>query len=253
MSATLTAERPASTGPKPANSDSTFGMIKIGIMEDNRDLRASLQRMVGAARGCSCIGAFSTAEEALKHLPALAPDVVLMDVHLPFRSGIECTRQLKELCPDTQVLILTDYEDSNTIFDALKAGASGYLLKRSTPAEILGAIREVREGGAPMSSQIARKVVASFREPCPGGAEKNLTQREREVLGYMTKGYSEKEIADKMHVSLNTVKTHRKHIYQKLHFRSRAEVLLKFQCKAESQASRAAAELTAHLPQTMDK
>lgn len=203
-------------------------MIKVAIVEDNRDLRVSLQRMVGAARGCTCVGAFGTAEEALKHLPALAPDVVLMDVHLPFRSGIQCTRQLKESCPGTQVLILTVYENSDTIFDALKAGASGYLLKRSTPAEILSAIREVSEGGAPMSSQIARKVIASFREPRPGGAEDNLTEREREILGLMTKGYAEKEIADMMHVSVNTVKTHRKHIYQKLHIRSRAEVLLKF-------------------------
>jgi DNA-binding NarL/FixJ family response regulator len=225
---TSTADRADSTDAQPAGNPAWHGMIKVAIVEDNRDLRVSLQRMVGAARGCTCVGAFGTAEEALKHLPALAPDVVLMDVHLPFRSGIQCTRQLKESCPGTQVLILTVYENSDTIFDALKAGASGYLLKRSTPAEILSAIREVSEGGAPMSSQIARKVIASFREPRPGGAEDNLTEREREILGLMTKGYAEKEIADMMHVSVNTVKTHRKHIYQKLHIRSRAEVLLKF-------------------------
>jgi len=206
-------------------------MTKVAIVEDNHELRSSLQRMVEAVRGFSCLGTFDTAEEALKKLPHLRPDVVLMDIHLPFRSGIECTRQLKELCPATQVLILTVYEDADSIFDALRAGASGYLLKRSTPAEIIQAIHEVAEGGAPMSSQIARKVIASFREPRPGRAEDNLTEREREILGLMSKGYAEKEIADKMHVSVNTVKSHRKHIYQKLHLHSRTDVLLKLQGK----------------------
>lgn len=219
---------------EPTNPWHPNSMIRVGIVEDNRELRSSLQRLIVNARDCSCVGAFGTAEEALNALPALAPDVVLMDIHLPFRSGIECTRRLKDLCPDVQVLILTVYEDSDTILDALKAGASGYLLKRSSQAEILAAIHEVRDGGAPMSSQIARKVVASFREPRSTMTDQGLSEREVEVLGLMSKGYSEKEIADKMHVSLNTVKTHRKHIYQKLHLRSRADVLLKFHPKTDA-------------------
>ncbi len=204
--------------------------IKIGIVEDNRGLRETLEQMVGDAPGMTCVCSFSTAEDAIRSLPKFAPDLVLMDIHLPFRSGIECTRRLKDLCPGLQVLILTVYEDSESIFEALKAGASGYLLKRSTPAEILDAIADVIEGGAPMSSQIARQVVGSFQQPSPTLEPEGepLSERETEVLGYLTKGYSGKEIADKMSVSINTVKTHLKHIYQKLHVRSRSEILLRF-------------------------
>lgn len=204
--------------------------IKIGIVEDNHELRETLRQMVETAPGLRFVCGYSNAEDAIRHLPKHSPDVVLMDIHLPFRSGIECTRRLKDLCPGLQVLILTVYEDSDSIFDALKAGASGYLLKRSSPTEILAAIRDLRVGGAPMSSQIARQVVASFQTPTPSlepGGEP-LSERESEVLGYITKGYSGKEIADKMHVSINTVKTHLKHIYQKLHVRSRTEILLRF-------------------------
>jgi len=210
-------------------SDSEI-MITIGIVEDNRELRSSLQRMVDKAPGCRCVCVCDSAEDALREMPAANPQVVLMDIHLPNRSGIECTRRLRNLCPDTQVLILTVYEDSESILNALKAGASGYLLKRSSSREILQAITEVREGGSPMSSQIARKVVASFREPSQNVSadESSLSEREAEILGFMTKGFSELEIADKMHVSVNTVKSHRKHVYQKLHVRSRAEIMLKF-------------------------
>ena len=223
---------PATAAAETESGCIQAAMVRVGIVEDNRELRASLQRLVAGARGCSFVGAFATAEDALKALPALAPDVVLMDVHLPCRSGIECTRRLKDLSPKTQVLILTVYEDNDTILEALRAGASGYLLKRASQADILTAIREVHDGGAPMSSQIARKVVASFRQPGPAVGEEGLSERELEVLGLMSKGYSEKEVAYKIHVSLNTLKTHRKHIYQKLHVRSRAEILLKFQAKA---------------------
>ena len=204
--------------------------IRIGIVEDNRDLRESLQLMIEATPGLEFVCAFGDAEDAIRNLPKHSPDVVLMDIHLPFRSGIECTRALKDLCPELRVLILTVYEDSDSIFDALKAGASGYLLKRSTPSEILAAIADVSEGGAPMSSQIARQVVASFQKPTPTLEPEGepLSERETEVLGYLTKGYSGKEIAEKMCVSINTVKTHLKHIYQKLHVRSRTEILLRF-------------------------
>jgi DNA-binding NarL/FixJ family response regulator len=204
--------------------------IKIGIVEDNRDLRETLQQMVEDAPGLRFVCAFSNAEDAIRSLPKYAPDVVLMDIHLPYRSGIECTRRLKDLCPDLQVLILTVYEDNESIFDALKAGASGYLLKRSSPVEILAAIADVRLGGAPMSSQIARQVVASFQMTTPSLESEGepLSERETEVLGYITKGYTGKEISIKMHVSINTVKTHLKHVYQKLHVRSRTEILLRF-------------------------
>jgi DNA-binding NarL/FixJ family response regulator len=205
-------------------------MITVGIVEDNRELRTSLAQMVDAARGYRCVCACSTAEDALREMPQARPEVVLMDIHLPYRSGIECTRRLRDLCPATQVLILTVYDDNDNIFNALKAGASGYLLKRSSPTEILKAVAEVKDGGAPMSTQIARKVVASLREPPkdPVADGASLSERELEVLGYMSKGYSEKEIADKMHVSVNTIKTHRKHIYDKLHIRSRSEILLRY-------------------------
>lgn len=209
--------------------------IKIGIVEDNRGLRETLQQMIEAAPGLRFICAFSNAEDAIRSMPKYAPDVILMDIHLPFRSGIECTRRLKDLCPGLQVLILTVYEDSESIFDALKAGASGYLLKRSSPAEILAAIADVSVGGAPMSSQIARQVVASFQAPTPSLEPEGepLSERESEVLGYITKGYTGKEIAEKMHVSINTVKTHLRHIYQKLHVRSRTEILLRFRGGAD--------------------
>jgi len=206
-------------------------LIKIGIVEDNPELRKSLQSMVDAAPGFRCVCACASAEDAFNEMPKAAPDVVLMDIHLPFRSGIACTRRLRDLCPDTQVLILTVYDDRDSIFRALKAGASGYLLKRSSPEDILQAIASVREGGAPMSSQIARKVVASFREPAKKvtSPDETLSEREAEVLSLMSEGHSESEIAEKMHISLNTIKAHRKHIYQKLHVRNRTEMVLKVQ------------------------
>lgn len=219
-------------------------MIKVAIVEDNRQLRSSLTRMVDTAPGFRCICACSTAEDALREIPPLKPDVVLMDIHLPGRSGIECTRRLRDLSPSTQVLILTVYDDKDNIFNALKAGACGYLLKRSPQEKIIQAIMEVKDGGVPMSAQIARKVVTALREPSgrlpagegtfnqPSGgrlaSEESLTERESEVLDYISKGYLEKEIADKMHVSVNTIKTHRKHIYQKLHLSSRGQVALRF-------------------------
>src|SRR5208282_381816 len=152
-----------------------------------------------------------------------------MDIHLPNMSGVDCTRRLKELCPAIQILILTVYEDNERIFGALKAGAGGYLLKRADPADILRAIHEVRQGGAPMSSQIARRVVQSFREEPHSAAKlENLSQREEEILQHLSKGYSTKEIAERLSVSVNTVRTHLQHIYEKLHVRSRAQAIVKF-------------------------
>lgn len=203
--------------------------IRVGIVEDNRDFRNTLSRYLDEAPGFKCIAACGSAEEALQVLPKLTPDVVLMDIHLPNMSGMACSRRLKDLCPTMQILILTVYEDNERVFGALKAGASGYLLKRADPADILRAIQEVKQGGAPMSSQIARQVVQSFREVDQDSrVTDKLSQREEEILQQLSKGYSTKEIADRSSVSVNTVRTHLQHIYEKLHVRSRTEAVLKY-------------------------
>jgi DNA-binding NarL/FixJ family response regulator len=203
--------------------------VNVAIVEDNRNFRIQLESYLNEAPGYRCACACDSAEEALRKIPRLLPDVVLMDIHLPNMSGVDCTRRLKTLCPSVQILILTVYQDDDRIFGALKAGASGYLLKRADPANILVAIQEVKQGGSPMSSHIARRVVASFREPArdPFKDEK-LSQREEEILQQLAKGYSTKEIADRSFISVNTVRTHLQHIYEKLHVRSRTEAILKY-------------------------
>jgi len=204
-------------------------LTTVAIEEDNHDFRVSLTRYLDEAPGFRCVCACSTSEEALQKIPRLLPDVVLMDIHLPNLSGVDCTRRLKVFCPSVQVLMLTVYEDNERIFGALQAGAGGYLLKRADPADILRAILEVKQGGAPMSSQIARRVVQSFRETRRDAAEvQNLSRREEEILQHLAKGYSTKEIADRLCVSANTVRTHLQHIYDKLHVRSRTEAVVKF-------------------------
>jgi DNA-binding NarL/FixJ family response regulator len=203
--------------------------INVAIVEDNRSFREKLAAYLDDSPGYRCAGACDSAEDALKLIPRLLPDVVLMDIHLPNMSGVDCTRRLKELCSGVQILILTVYEDNDRIFGALKAGASGYLLKRADPADILRAIQEVKTGGAPMSSQIARRVVQSFLEPATNAVkEEKLSQREEEILQQLAKGYSTKEIADRSSISPHTVRSHLKHIYEKLHVRSRTEAVLKF-------------------------
>jgi len=203
--------------------------IKVAIVEDNRSFRDKLSTYLNETKEYQCIGSFDSGEEAVKSIPKLLPDVVLMDIHLPKMSGVDCTRRLKELCPSVQILILTVYEDNDRIFGALKAGASGYLLKRADPADILDAIQDVRQGGSPMSSQIARRVVQSFHESVPDPQKKeSLSQREEEILQQLSKGYSTKEIADRSSISVNTVRSHLRHIYEKLHVRSRTEAVLKF-------------------------
>ncbi len=203
--------------------------ISVAIVEDNRGFRAKLENYLNEAPGFHCVCACDSAEEALKMIPQVLPDVVLMDIHLPRMSGVDCTRQLKSICPSVQILVLTVYEDNNRIFGALKAGASGYLLKRAAPDSILAAIQEVKQGGAPMSSQIARCVVQSFREPAPNPLKADkLSQREEEILQQLSQGYSTKEIADRSSISVNTVRTHLQHIYDKLHVRSRTEAILKY-------------------------
>jgi len=204
-------------------------MTTVAIVEDHKVLRESLKKLIAGNPDYSCLGACSSAEEALEQIPLWKPEVVVMDIHLPKMSGIECTRRLKELCPECSVLILTVYEDNESIFDALRAGARGYLLKRCVSDQILRAIQDVKEGGGPMTSQVARRVVESFGESIREKSEEStISARERDILTQLTKGYANKEIADKMSLSVSTVRTHLRHIYEKLHVRSRTEAAMKF-------------------------
>jgi len=196
--------------------------MHLGIVEDDAVLRKSLARLVGEAHGMQNVIACASGEEALQKLPAFKPQVVLMDLNLPQMPGTECIRKLKDLLPATQVIVLTVYEDSEHIFRALKAGASGYLLKRSEPDEVLEAVTNASEGGAPMSSQVAQRVVRSFHEPTSASlGTTTLTDREREILTFLSKGFANKEIAEKMNISVPTVRTH-------LRVRSRTEAIVKY-------------------------
>ena len=204
-------------------------MTRIAIVEDNRVIRESLTEFVQTDAECDCVYACAPAEEALKELPKQQPDIVLMDIQLPDVSGIECTARLKQLMPSLQIIIVTVYEDTERIFKALRAGACGYLLKRCTPEELVAAIREVRQGGAPMSREIARKVILSFQEPVAATAEvEGLSPREREILELVAAGLPNKQIAARVGLTDGTVRWHLRHVYHKLHVRSRTEAALKF-------------------------
>ncbi len=204
-------------------------MTRIAIVEDNKVIRESLMEFVQTDPECSCVCACRTAEEALEAIPRHQPDIVLMDIQLPKLSGIECTAQLKRLIPSLHIIMVTVYEDTERIFKALRAGACGYLLKRCTPEELLSAVREVRQGGAPMSRDIARKVIASFQEPLTTAANvEGLSPREHEILELLAQGFPNKEIAHRVGVNDGTVRWHLRHVYNKLHVRSRTEAALKF-------------------------
>jgi len=203
-------------------------LIKVSIVEDNDRVRESLTSLINGARGLRCVGAHRSAEAALKLVPEEKPDVVLMDIHLPRLCGIDCVRKLKAIEPHLLVLMLTAYEDDDLIFQALKAGANGYLVKQTPPSEILAAIEEVHEGGAPMSSNIARKVIQSFHSAGPNEPTETLSPREREILDLLARGYTNKEIADLLSIAFQTVHTHVRNIYGKLHVRSRTEAVAKY-------------------------
>src|ERR1043166_1865813 len=204
-------------------------MIKIAIVEDHKPTREGLQKIITLSPGYECVCTCSSAEEALEVLPAQRPEVVLMDIQLPNMSGVECVARLKELLPEVQVIMVTVYEDPDRIFRALRAGASGYLLKRAAPEQVLNAIREVQQGGAPMSAEIARKVIAHFQKQETDNAElAGPSAREREVLELVVHGFANKEIADRLSLSVEAVRWHLKHIYQKLHVHTRTEAALKF-------------------------
>src|ERR1035441_9205391 len=204
--------------------------IKVAIVDDEPDLRENIAGFVDAAKGIHCVSTYPSGEEALAHLPQDQPDVVLMDINLGGMSGIECVRQLKPRMPAAQIVMLTVFEDTDKIFSALAAGASGYLLKRLAPAKLLEAIREVHEGGSPMSAPIARKVVLSLQPAlaAPGAETVGLSPREREVLDGLAEGQAYKQIADKLGVSIHTVRNYIRRIYEKLHVCSRTEAVAKY-------------------------
>lgn len=202
-------------------------MNTVAIVEDNTTIRNTFRQWIDSAPGFRCVCACASAEEALAEIPRHKPDVVLMDIHLPGESGIACTAQLKEKLPGVQVIIVTVYRNHELIFQALQAGACGYMLKRSSPEELLKAINEVRSGGAPMTSEIARMLVEAFQKK-PGNSADELTQREDEILVLLSEGLSNKEIADKVKISYDTVRAHLRHIYEKLHVRGRTEAVKKY-------------------------
>jgi DNA-binding NarL/FixJ family response regulator len=200
--------------------------ITVSIVEDDVNVRGSLTRLICSTEGFSFVSQHPDAENALKELPIAHPEVVLMDINLPRMNGVECVRRLKELLPETQVVMLTVYEDTNIIFSALSAGASGYLLKKSPPRKITDAIREVHAGGSPMTGHIARKVVASFQKITnPSHDYEKLSLREHQVIDSLSKGYTYQEIAELLKISYWTVQSHVRHIYEKLHVRSRTEAV----------------------------
>jgi len=209
--------------PKPAQN------IQVALVEDNSGLRESLAVLLNGTPGFKCCGSFPSAEVALESMPSLNPDVVLMDIHLPKLSGIECVSQLRLKLPQTRILMLTVFADGDHIFQALRSGANGYLSKRTEPAELLKAIAEVYRGGAPMSGDIAVRVVGYFNQKGAAGvSEIKLSPREREILDLLAKGLLYKEIAASLGISFDTVQWHIRNIYEKLHVRSRSEAIAKY-------------------------
>src|SRR5882724_7775165 len=207
--------------------------ISVCIVDDNKELRNALEEIISMSDGYKCICTIGTAEDALSQIPLLKPDVVLMDINLGTEaSGIDCVRMLKPRLADTNFMMCTVYEEDEKIFEALSAGASGYILKKTDPQRMLEAIRELYEGGAPMSSQIARKVVVAFQKKTPvsAGADEldDLSNREKEILGFLSKGLMYKEIAAQLYLSPETVRKHVYHVYEKLHVNNRVAAVNKF-------------------------
>lgn len=202
--------------------------IRVVIVEDDLDIRQSFETVINTAPGFECVQAYVNAEDAVEGIPVLQPDVVIMDIHLPGMSGIEAVQSLKAQMPDLQITMCTVYEDDEHIFNALKAGASGYLLKRTSPEKLLEALNDLHQGGAPMSGEIARRVVTSFQKKAiPSPELAILTAREKEILNLLAKGYLYKEIAAELFISIETVKRHIHNIYEKLHVQTRTEALNK--------------------------
>jgi DNA-binding NarL/FixJ family response regulator len=203
--------------------------IKVAVVEDDEGIRTSLAGLIRRAPDLRWAGDYADAESALKEIPRRPPDVVLMDINLPGINGVECVRQLKAALPSTQFLMLTVYEDSDSLFNSFKAGASGYLLKRTASARLLEAIRDVHGGGSPMTPQLARRVVQYFSKPAEDNSPvSRLTPGEREFLDQLANGYAYKEIADRMNISIDTVRSYVRTVYEKLHVHSRTEAVVKY-------------------------
>jgi len=201
----------------------------IAIIEDKSAICDELQRILAKDPECQCVAVCRNLQTAMKKIPPLAPDLIIMDINLPDGSGVDATAKLKQVLPQTLIMMYTVYEESEQIFRALEAGASGYLLKRSTPESLLRAVREIREGGVPMTGDVAQKVIQSFRRKQPQSKEADqLTRREEEILELLSKGHRSKEIADQLSISYLTVATHLRNIYSKLHVQSRTEAVLKY-------------------------
>lgn len=205
--------------------------ITVAIVEDDARIRRSLATMLGTAEDIECVGQFANAEDALQKIPVLQPRVIFMDIHLPGMSGVDCVRELAAIEPKPQIVMLTSYDDSEAIFSSLSAGACGYLLKPIRTTQLLAAVRDVYSGGAPMSGQIARRVVEAFNKPAASpaapSATASLSEREAQILQLLSEGYLYKEIADKLGISYSTVRTHIERIYEKLHVQSRAQAVAK--------------------------
>ena len=208
-------------------SDKTAGMITISIVEDQQDVRETLVACLGHEPGMRCLGAHVSGEAGLQKIPGENPDIVLMDINLPGMNGIQCVARLKKRLPNVQVLMLTTYDDGDLIFDSLRAGANGYLLKNAPQAELVLAIQQVHAGGAPMSLQITRKVINHFHKAKPASEIDDLSARELEILRLLAKGHRYKEIADQLSINIGTVRTHISHVYEKLHVNSRTEATMK--------------------------
>lgn len=204
--------------------------INVAIVEDTDAIRDGLALLIGSSEGFICENVFSNAEDALAQLPTLKPDVVLTDINLPGISGIELVKALKPVIPQTQFLMCSVYEDDDSIFQSLKNGATGYLIKNSTPIKILSSIQEISEGGSPMSSSIARRVIATFQTVSPVN-DYDLSDREKEILKYLSEGLMYKEVANQLFISIDTVRTHVRKIYEKLEVHSRTEALNKYFAK----------------------
>jgi len=221
--------------PHAARETAAAPPLRVALVEDQRDTRESWSRLISSFPDFTCICTCASAEEALRMIPLEKPDVILMDVFLPRMSGIECTSRLKAMLPKTPIVMLTASDEDEILFLALESGADGYLLKRTKPMELRDALLDVMSGGAPMTSEIARHVVASFRRKGSGlDPSIALTAREEETLVLLTKGYSNKEIADHLGLSVETVRSHLKNIYTKMHVRSRAEAVAHYMSKRPS-------------------
>jgi len=220
----------------PDHNPASRKQIRVALVEDRPKVRYDWSKLINSFPEFTCIHACGTGEEALRVLPQNPPDVVLMDIFLPRMSGIECTSQLKALLPQTQIVILTAMADQELVFLALKAGADGYLLKRMAPSDLRAALLDVMGGGAPMSSQIARRVIESFREKVANLDEAGrLTVREEQILLLISEGYTNKQIADKLNLCFDTVGSHLKRVYKKLHVNSRAEAVVRYMVSKDPQ------------------